>query len=360
MNPFDIQKGARNLLENCLAIQADERVVIVGESGSTSYFEPELCYLVKEEAESMGAHVEIVWANPVKGAESIPLNVTECISKADATIFLSRLGDQIRFTELHDGGRKVMCYTLTREHMAAQFATVDHSKLKRVHELLREALLLSQRYVITDACGTSLHGEIKSSSDRETSAVEEFQVDLFPEMIFAPIKCHKLTGNLVIKKFITSSSTRAYEDSVLLMDSSINATVENSLIVNLEGDEKQIISLREQLKRAAELTGGDPYAINSWHTGINSGTFFHGDPYDDIERWGTVSYGSPRFTHFHGAGNDPGDVAFYLFDASVSFDDELYWQDGRFVFLDRPEIQALLSPAERNVLNSNFRLDIGI
>ena len=53
-------------------------------------------------------------------------------------------------------------------------------------------------------------------------------------------------------------------------------------------------------------------------------------------------YGSPRFTHFHVYGHDPGEIAVSLYDATVFFDDEAYWKAGKFSFLDRPEIQRLL------------------
>ena len=47
-------------------------------------------------------------------------------------------------------------------------------------------------------------------------------------------------------------------------------------------------------------------------------------------------------------------------DASIYFNDEMFWDKGKFVFLDRPEVQALLNTAEKEMLNSEFILDIGI
>ena len=136
--------------------------------------------------------------------------------------------------------------------------------------------------------------------------------------------------------------------------------VENSRMVAFEGSPELVAKLRSQLERAAALTGGDPYLINSWHTGINPGTFYSGDPYEDLERWGTVSYGSPRYTHMHAAGTDPGDAAFHLMDMTIAFDGEIVWDEGRFVFLDRPDIQSLIMPDERVLLNSSVRHNIGI
>jgi hypothetical protein len=138
------------------------------------------------------------------------------------------------------------------------------------------------------------------------------------------------------------------------------AKIENSTIVDFEGDTKEIEKVKQQFERAAKITGGEAYALNSWHTGINPYTFFDGDPYADLELWGTVTYGSPRYTHIHAAGNDPGDISIQLFDASISFDDELFWDRGKFVFLDRPEVQALLDSEEREMFNSSTIRDIGL
>ena len=131
-------------------------------------------------------------------------------------------------------------------------------------------------------------------------------------------------------------------------------------MIGFEGDAEVIARLRRQLEKAAAITGGDPYRLNSWHTGINPYTFFDGNPHDHLERWGTVSYGSPRYTHIHTAGVDPGDASFHLIDASILFDDQAFWEGGRFVYLDRAEIQDPLTVEDRERLNSSIVRDIGI
>ena len=131
-------------------------------------------------------------------------------------------------------------------------------------------------------------------------------------------------------------------------------------MVSFSGPPNLVNKLEAQLKRAASITGGDPYKINSWHTGINPNTFFMGDPYEDLERWGTVAYGSPRYTHMHAAGIDPGDLAFHIMDATITFDNQILWDEGRFVFLDRPEVQALMNPEQQALLNSSVLNSIGL
>ena len=47
-------------------------------------------------------------------------------------------------------------------------------------------------------------------------------------------------------------------------------------------------------------------------------------------------------------------------DATISFDGESYWENGHFVFLERPEVQDALPPGDRTYLNAGANQDIGI
>lgn len=357
-NCSDLSRGIDNLLQRCVKIGAGETLLLVGETGEDAYYDTDLCMAVKQAADGLGAVVQLEYARPVADGANIPHAVLDKMIKADATVFFSRLGDQTRFTGSPGTGKKVMCYTLTKAHLGSSFATIDHNKMTQMLELLEAHMLTCDSYRIRTRCGTDLVGEIIANKSSEPT--REFHLELFPVMIFEPIRCRNLNGSMTISGFITSTSTRAYENSVLKIDAPVKALVKDSMITSFEGDgitEQQVI---RQLEKAAELTGGDPYAMHSWHTGINPGTFYEGTPFDNLEKWGTVAYGSPRYTHFHGAGLEPGDAAYSLMDATIEFDGEPIWQDGRFLFLDKPEVRSLLTPPERAVLNSRYRLDIGI
>ncbi|MGB7320405.1 MAG: hypothetical protein WBC95_03260 [Albidovulum sp.] len=353
----EFEQGVRNLLLNCAKARAGERVLLVGECGAAPYFEPGLCEAVAEVAGHLGIAAEVVIEPPVSDAAQFPPRVRGAMERADRTIFFSRLGDQVRFALKPGANRAVMTYTLSRKYLGHAFAGADFNAMRAVHDALLDLILASDSYRISGDCGTDLTGRVRKG---RKDAVADFALDLFPVMIFPPVVCEALNGTLVIKHFVTSSSTRAYEDSVLIIDTPIRVTVENSRMTGFDGPDALVARLKAQLERAAALTGGDPWVINSWHTGINPNTFYEGDPYDDLELWGTVAYGSPRYTHLHAAGNDPGDAAFHMMDATISFDGEMVWDRGRFVFLDRPEVQALIAPDQRASLNASVLHSIGI
>ncbi len=354
----DLASGIENLLKRCAQIKPGHKLLLVGEAGKNAYYGDGLCEAVKRTADDLGVTATVHYAKPVADASDISDHLSEEMSLSDAVVFFSRLGDQTRFSASPGAGKKVMCYTLTTAHLSAPFATLDHEKMTAMLQLLETRIRSASHYRIVTRCGTDLVGEI--ISDGCIAPSKEFHVELFPVMIFRPVNCHNLSGDLTISRFLTSTSTRAYDNSVLMIEYPVTARVENSIITSLKGDKETVRRIERQLERAAKFTGGDPYVLHSWHTGINPGTFFHGNPFENLEYWGTVAYGSPRYTHIHGTGLDPGDVAYHLIDATIRFDEELFWHNGRFVFLDRPEIKALFNSEERKILNSQYRLDIGL
>jgi len=358
--PDALESGARNLLLNCARVAPGERVLLVGELGAAPYFDARLCDDLARVCARLGIEANTVLAEPGADAEHFPPSVIQAMQKADVTIFFSRLGDQVRFLESPGAGRKIMCYTLTRAHLASPFAGIGYQLLQRIHDRLVSLLKGTKTISFQAANGTAMVADIPAQTDGAQALLTDFSLDLFPVMIFPPVNFQRLEGQLVLEHFVTSSSTRAYADSVLLLDSPIVAQIEDSRMVDFAGDGTLISRLRHQLERAASLTGGDAYRLNSWHTGINPYTFFDGDPYTDLERWGTVAFGSPRYTHIHASGKDPGDIAIQLFDASIRFDDQLIWNRGRFDFLDSDAVHALLDPGERKLLNASIRQEIGI
>ncbi|MCP5087162.1 MAG: hypothetical protein GY952_10215 [Rhodobacteraceae bacterium] len=353
----NIQQGAKNLLLNCAHARSGEKILIVGEVAENTYFEPKLCKDVADAAELLGMKPEILMVAPGSDADHFPASVTEGMQRSDRTIFLSRLGDQVRFSNEQAKKRTVMSYTVTRKHLAAPFGTADFDTLGKVHDLLVDLIRNSQSYRITADCGTDLSCRINPDASK---AITEFAVELFPVMIFPPVHFHQTNGIFVISHFTTSTSTRAYEGSVVIVDEAVRVTVKNARMVGFDGPEALVSRLKTQFETAAALTGGDPYLLNSWHTGINPNTFFEGDPLDDLEYWGVISYGSPRYTHLHACGHNPGDVAFHLMDATISFDGTPLWDRGRFVFLDRPEVKAVIGKDQKEFFNSALAHSIGL
>lgn len=355
---MEFRQSVRNLLYKCAGARDGDRVLFVGESGQNPFFEPDLAADVAREAAALGFEAAHVLAEPVVSADDFPKSVSTAMAEADVTVFFSRLGDQVRFLPSPGNGTKVMSYALTRRHMASAFGSTDFSATEAVLNRLLDLIASASHYRIVNDDGTDLKSELRTGGGE--SDLIPFSVKLFPTMIFPPIGFRNLRGTLMVDHFTLSTSTRAYDDSVLMMTSPVKATIEDGQIVGFDGEGEMVAALNAQCRRAAAMTGGDPFRLNSWHTGVNPFTFFEGDPHVDLERWGTVAYGSPRYTHIHAAGREPGDLAFQLFDASIAFDDEWVWKEGRFVFLDRTDIREMLDRMGQSHLTSEIWHDIGL
>ncbi len=81
---------------------------------------------------------------------------------------------------------------------------------------------------------------------------------------------------------------------------------------------------------------------------------------ENLERWSTAAFGSPGYTHLHAAGIDPGDISIHLFDTCISFDDKVFWNRGKFIFLDRPDARSLLDNHQTAVLDSSTIMSTGM
>jgi hypothetical protein len=361
-NQINVELGAQNLLNNYAGVSRGDQIVIVGETGPDPFFESELCDIVAREAQQMGCEATIIMVSPMTANGELPKDLTKAMETADVTIFFTRLGDQLRFTPLPGSGKKIMTYTVTREHLGAAFGLADYHIGKEILQRLMDTLINARSYHFKAPCGTNLISQMQASDKflEASQRVTDFSVDLFPEMIFPPITCLNMEGKFVIRHFLLSTSTRIYENSAPIIKSDVIATVENSKMIAFDGDPGEVKVIKNQLEKAAAITGGDPYIINSWHTGINPNTFFHGNPYSNLEHWGTVAFGSPRYTHLHCAGNDPGDVSLQLFDATITCDGEILWDNGQFIFLDKPEIKSILQANKEGAKMINTSLEIGI
>jgi hypothetical protein len=265
----------------------------------------------------------------------------------DHTIFFSRIGDQLRFRALPGPGSKTMTYTLDFAHLGDDFARIPFAFLEEIQRRVVARISRARRYSIECARGTSLtmalDNPVPSIKRPEASPIRQFTLKNFPVMIFPPMVTRGLTGRLVLTQALTSTAINGYDDSVLRLTSPLTLDVRGGRIESFEGDPDLVARVERHFDRVGGIVGGDPRAIHSWHTGINPATFFSSPALFDIGRWGSVAFGSPRYTHFHMCGNDPGDICGQLFDATITFDDEVLWDRGHFAFLDRPDSRALMA-----------------
>ena len=333
--------GALNLLQDCIGAQAGQTLLIVSEPPGGGCYDDEVSAVIAREARRLGVDTSVLQTRTATGPDDIPLVVSNAMQQVDHTLFLSRLGDQIRFRVTHGSGSKTVAYTRDLQYLGNEFALTPWRLFKQVHDHLLEAIVGASHYRITCELGTDLGGDVPPESTGR--ALTDFTVSYFPMVIYPPLNCANLNGRLVFDRFLMTTSLTSFANSVLILDEPVIAIIENNRIVEFEGRTAVVDKVRAQYQRVGGLTAGDPLAVHSWHTGIYPKTFFSGDLYADIQLWGDLTFASPRYTHFHTCGSAPGSIASATFDATIAFDGVNFWEAGRLAFLDSPPMQRLLA-----------------
>ena len=119
-----------------------------------------------------------------------------------------------------------------------------------------------------------------------------------------------------------------------MVDDPVVLVIDGGRIIGFEGPDAKRVE--DHYDYVADLFQIDGRNVHSWHAGIHPKTWYDQRVADSLTRWGTVAFNSPRYTHFHTCGDyPPGEISPVLIDATITFDDEILWQDGRFAFLDR-------------------------
>ncbi|MFO1060758.1 MAG: hypothetical protein U1E53_27765 [Dongiaceae bacterium] len=335
-----IQPGALNLLERALGLGAGQRLLIVAEPDGTAIYDREVGDTLAAAARRLGAETAKVVVPLPAGPEHLPGALTAAIVAADRVLFLSRIGDQVRFSRIPGLEKSVIAYTLTTALLEGWFGRLPHRFLTEIHDRFQATLDAARTYRIRSPAGTDLAGSLASGLPAG-EGVRDFTVRSFPVMIFPPVPAAGASGRLVLTHFLCSTSIHDYGGAILPLPSPLTLTIESGRIVRFDGEPALRRRVEAHFARIGALSGGDPARLFSWHAGINPATAFPGAALDAIDRWSSVAFGSPRYAHFHLCGRDPGDICGQVFDATIELDGEAYWRDGRFLFLQRQENAAL-------------------
>ncbi|MEM7224103.1 MAG: hypothetical protein AAF495_14065 [Pseudomonadota bacterium] len=333
--------GALNLLTNCAALKAGETVLLVREDPAYGYFDAAAPDAVEQTAREIGAEVFSLTTRRIDGPEQVPALLKAAMETVDHTIFFNRIGDQMRFKPLPGPGSKTICYALDGETLGHAFCTTHHGLYTELLRRFQEEIDETTRWRITCPMGTELEGE----SDPPPPAKRgqgDFTLNLFPVTTFRPIPCDRMSGQVVLKRWVNGTNTHRYEPEVLRFEGAVTVFIEQGRIRDLDGPPEAVEALRRHGRMVGEKFGQDPGLVHSWHGGINPKTAYPGKAVDDPVRWAGVVFASPRYLHFHTAADyAPGEISWHIIDPTVTFDGQVYWQNGRFSYLERPEVKAL-------------------
>ena len=352
-------EGARNLLHNCVKVESGQHVLIVREPEALQYYDQIVPDTIEAQAELLGAQVHSLRTPNIAGPDDAPLSLKAAMEHVDHTIFVSRIGDQMRFYPLPGQGSKTMCYALDARMLAGAACRVPYELAVRTLGYVQEQLNAATDWRVTCPLGTDVSG-VSEPAKYAADPNAGFTVRLFPLGPFRTFSCATSSGRLVTR-YLPGSATHRYEPYGLLLDEPVTLLMHDGRIVDFEGSAKIVARVRAHYLHVASRFDIDPFIVHSWHGGTNPKIFYPDEATADIERWNGVLHSHTRYTHFHTCGAyNPGEIVVGLVDASIFINGDQYWDHGRLALLENPDARQLLSDYPGQEKAFEMEMTIGV
>lgn len=318
------EAGVMNLLENCARAKAGDRLLIAYEPPDFGYCDGAVVGLVSRVARAMGLEVSALDVGFNADDPHFTPELLARIGEADFVLFLARLGDQLRFSEMPPGKSIIVSFALTEELFASGFANGNHHAFLALKTAANTAIAQAQEVRICCPLGTEVTGrpEMNLAPEGDTTILR------FPMSVFTPVPAHSFSGRVALG-FLTGTGSRYYDGYTVEFDAPVHALLDRGRLTGFEGGSRDVARANAHYDRVSGMFGIDREFVHSWHAGIHPGCGFPWDMRTNWELWGGVAFGNPRILHFHTCGAyAPGEISWNIFDATVTADGVALWEAG--------------------------------
>jgi len=132
--------GARNLLLNCAGAETGDRLLIAFEPSDLGFFADDAFECLVGEAVRLGLTVESVDVGFDAENPHLPKPLLRKMASFDIILFLARLGDQLRFSDMPRGKKIIVSFALNARLLGAGFGTANHSAFVALKSAVNSAL----------------------------------------------------------------------------------------------------------------------------------------------------------------------------------------------------------------------------
>lgn len=352
----DPAAGARNLLLNCARCREGERLLIAFEPDSYSYFDADVLRYVEAEARSLGLDVTLVDVGFEPTRHQLPAELLTLIADHDIVLFLSRMGDQMRFSDVPQGPRFVVCFAMNSHLLGSSFGCAKYEALCKLKHAVDDAIMAARRIVLTCANGTEVVGRVPDS----LIAPKDTTIRRFPMSVFSPVPAGLFSGRVALGGFLTGTGSQYYENYSVEFEGPVFARLEAGRLAGFDGSVTDVTKANAHYDRVAGQFDLDRDFVHSWHAGIHPGCGFPWDLHQNFERWGGAAFGNPRILHFHTCGAyPPGEISWNVIDPTIELDGVRVWDNGRLrleqlagggdILAEFPELRSLFDNPDREI-----------
>ena len=324
-------KGVENMLINCAAAAPGDKVLIVHENATEGYYDAEMLQEVVTVSRRLGlfpALYEVPFNRDV--TEPDP-DLSAQISIADRTLFLARIGDQLRFNARSKPDTQIVSYALDRDMLSSGFGTADYRAFDGLKRLINTMMADADKIQVSCPLGTDFSGRI-TDLDVEHG---DTSIKRFPLSVFKPADANGFVGRIAQAGFLVGTGSNYYSPYACPLDDTLFVSFENNTITGFEGSNADVAAATAHYERVGKAFGIDPYFVHSWHGGIHPGCGFADAASKSFERWSGGAFGNPRILHFHTCGAyPPGEISLNVIDPTIRIDGVAVWEDG-ILFPDR-------------------------
>lgn len=348
MHQDALEAGARNLLINCAECKPGERLLIVFETENDGYYDAALARTIASVARRMGLSVDTFGVPLLHDVRDPGAALAARMDAVQCTIFLARLGDQIRFRTARSSMRQVISYALDCETLASPFGTIAYQAFEKLSAAINVAIAKARKIHVTCPAGTDFHGNPAAFAAGSCDTTRK----RFPVSVFAPVPATGFQGRIAQNGFLTGTGSHFYSPSSCEVRDTLIVNFEESKITGFDGSHRDVEAARRHYEFVGNKYGIDTFHVHSWHAGIHPGCAYHAPAGQFFERWSGSAFGNPRLLHFHTCGDyPPGEISLNVLDPTVWIDGVAVWEDGRLyperiaggaaLLAQYPEMQAV-------------------
>ena len=316
------------MLFTCGGVANSARVLVVCEPKGLGYYDDVLGHALRHACHELGLEAKLTVTDFEPESTELPAALVKAMAAFDLTVFLARIGDQVRFIPLPDGARAIVSYALSIKAMRSPFGTAHHKTLVAIKALI-ESQMADAMVRITCPNGTEISGTADGGSNGISDASGEVTIRRFPMLVPRPVLASRFSGRAALCGFLIGTGNSYYEPYAIEFDGPLFAHFEKGQIVTFEGSKKDVERADRHYDHISARFGVERNFVHSWHAGIHPACTYHGKAADNYKAWSGSAFGNPRLLHFHTCGaQPPGEISWNIVDPTISINGINVWENG--------------------------------